>query len=376
MPGLIDSTLREGEQGVGTRFSLADKVRIVRLLAKLGIEEIELGIAGGTHRLEELIRQCRSVRPQTRLALWCRCRTEDIRGAARLRPEVLSLSMPASDLHLEQRLGRDREWATSALRSAIGQARALGVINISVGIEDASRAEPRFVDTLARLATEAGANRIRLADTVGICSPARMGELVRRVRRVTPIAIGVHCHNDFGMATANTVAALEAGAQWGDVTVLGLGERAGLARLEEVVGYLALGRGRHHYRTTLLKPLAATVARAANRPIAPHQPVVGATIFACETGLHLQGLLRNPATYEPFAPERVGASRQLFFGDKVGKRAVQELMASKGKPVAQAGLDLLANAIRREARERQRPLTEIELCRLADTIPDEPAASA
>ena len=329
MQGLIDSTLREGAQSVGVHFSMQDKVEIVKQLTEIGIEEIELGIAAvGAEPLDGLFSRCRPLQKKSRFALWCRCNKEDIAAAAQLHPDVLSLSIPASDLHLHEKLGRDRKWAATSLRAAIHQARNMGLKYISVGFEDAGRADPLFVKQLAQIVHQNGGQRIRLADTVGTCSPGQIQEMITCLRQTTPLAIGIHAHNDFGMATANTITALAAGADWGDVSVLGLGERAGMARLEEVAGFLALQNHRPTYRPELLKLLCETVSRASKRNIEPHHPVIGEEIFACETGLHLQGLLREPSTYEPFNPQLVGSERRLLFGAKAGKRAIQRLLAN------------------------------------------------
>ncbi len=361
MQGLIDSTMREGAQSVGVHFSPADKIRIARMLIATGIEEIELGLAADAERLAGLFRACRRLNPATRLALWCRCREDDIKAAARVRPDVLALSIPASDLHLERRLHRSRQWAIDSLRAAIRDARHADLPCISVGLEDAGRADPHFLAILAAEATRAGASRIRLADTVGTCSPAHIQGMITRLRGVTPLAIGIHAHNDFGMATANTIAALEAGADWGDVSVLGLGERAGMAKLEEVAGFLALRHRRPGYRADLLKGLCETVARAAKRTVTPHHPVIGEAIFTCETGLHLQGLLREPSTYEPFAPQLVGSERRLLFGAKVGESAVQGLLASRRQDVSPLALKSLTASIRDLAKINNRPLTANEI---------------
>ena len=361
MQGLIDTTLREGAQSVGVHFRLDEKIRIVSLLMATGIEEIELGLAANPAGMRELLHGCRRLGGGSRLALWCRCREDDIRAAARLRPDVLSLSIPASDLHLEHRLRRNRQWAIDNLRAAIRQAQAAKLPYISVGLEDAGRADPDFLDLLTEAATKAGANRIRLADTVGTCSPEQITAMVGRVRKATPIAIGIHAHNDFGMATANTISALHAGADWGDVSVLGLGERAGMAKLEEVAGYLALQHRRPGYRADLLKTLCETVARATKRPIAPHHPVIGEAIFSCETGLHLQGLLREPSTYEPFDPRRVGSERRLLFGTKVGQGAVQILLDQRQATTSPDTLRKITNAIRKQANKTQQPLPAHEI---------------
>lgn len=373
MQGLIDSTLREGEQAVGVRFSLVEKISIFRMLVQMGVEEIEIGLAAEYRQIADLCQYCRGSKKNSRIALWSRCRSDDIAAAARMRPDVLSLSVPVSDLHLRQRLRRDRKWAVTAMQESIREARAAGIQYISIGFEDATRADLSFLELLAETASTAGAHRIRLADTVGTATPAQIQQLVDRLKRTAPLAIGVHAHNDFGMATANTIAALEAGAEWGDVTVLGLGERAGMARLEEVAGFLTLRDNRPRYRADLLRPLTTLVARLTNRAVGPHHPVVGEEIFACETGLHLQGLLREPSTYEPFDPQLVGNRRQLLFGAKVGRGAVAELLTGQEVPPPLATA-LLARRIHLQAHALQRPLNMIEAARL--TGPGQEKASA
>lgn len=362
MQGLIDSTLREGAQSVGVSFSKHDKISIFTMLAEIGIEEIELGIASAnSESLADLFESCRPRQKKSRMAVWCRCNEEDVATAAQLQPDVLSLSIPASDLHLQQKLGRDREWAVANLCRAIQKARNMGLDYISVGLEDAGRADPGFLRRLARTVYRSGGQRIRIADTVGTCCPKKIQEMITGLRLITPLAIGIHAHNDFGMATANTITALTAGADWGDVSALGLGERAGMARLEEVAGFLALQRHRPGYRIDLLKALCQTISRAANRQIEPHHPVIGEEIFACETGLHLQGLLRDPNTYEPFDPQLVGSRRKLLFGTKVGKNAVLKLLADHHQSAPATAIEKLTASIRQRARLAQRPLTAGEI---------------
>jgi homocitrate synthase NifV len=368
MRGLIDSTLREGEQTVGVSFAPASKLAIVKLLARVGVEEVELGIATPRNDcLLELIARAREISPRPQLSFWCRCRPEDIIFAASLAPDVLSLSIPASDLHLTTRLGQHRTWALATLRASLRQAQDLGLSRLSVGLEDATRADESFLLELAATAAATGAFRCRLADTVGIGSPERIGKLVRRLRSSVDVELGIHTHNDFGMATANAVAALEAGAEWADVTVLGLGERAGNARLEEVAGFLAL-TGLRDYRTEWLREICHLVAKATDREISPHRPVVGEKIFFCESGLHLQGLVRDPATYEPYAPERVGARRELQIGGKAGRQAVQDRLAALGLALPESTLEAAVGRILRQAAGRG-ILTDEEI--LAAASPDQ-----
>lgn len=361
--GLVDSTLREGSQTVGVAFTLEQKVAIAHHLVRVGVEEVEVGIASPLDReLPALVARCRGEAGLSRLGLWCRCREEDIACALRLAPDVLSLSVPVSDLHIAVKLGLERAAVVEMVARAVSRARA-AVPYVSLGLEDATRAEPAFLREIVSVACENGVDRIRIADTVGVATPGEIAALVRELRRNFAVEIGVHMHNDFGMATANAIAALEAGAHWADVTALGLGERAGNSRLEEVAGYLALQGGRP-YETTLFTSLSRLAADCSGRRIEAHQPVIGAGIFACETGLHLAGLAKDPRTYEPYEPTLVGAQRQLSYGAKVGRQGVAERLRQLGLHCQEAQLGRLADSFRAQCLVLGRPLHDREVLQL------------
>lgn len=364
---IIDSTLREGLQAVGVSFSLADKVAMVGELVAIGIEEIELGIASPREaEVAALVAAARLTHGhRARLALWSRCRAEDIALAASLDLDVLSLSIPVTDRLLRSKLGCSRREALALIDRSVRQARN-SFADVSLGLEDATRAEPEFLDAVVACVAQAGASRVRLADTVGLGSPGTVGRLVSRVRERSGLAVGFHGHNDFGMATANAVAALEAGASWIDATVLGLGERAGNARLEEVVAYRALRQGMGKYDLVRLRALCHQVARAVGRQVARQQPVIGEDIFACETGLHLLGLLDDPASYEPFAPDSVGGERRLYFGAKSGLKAVERSLRAAGVILPQSGLEKVVASLR--AQSEAGPLAAAELPEFARRV--------
>ncbi|HSH13793.1 MAG TPA: hypothetical protein VLA15_08585, partial [Desulfurivibrionaceae bacterium] len=326
---------------------------------RLGIEEIELGVATSLDReLPTLLAGCRALGITARTALWCRCRDEDIEMAASLRPNVLALSIPASDLHIAKKLGKGRAWILETINRSVKLARKRGNSYISLGLEDATRAAPGFLLEIVNSAA-AGVDRVRLADTVGVATPAELAWLVSAVKSRVAVEVGVHCHNDFGMATANSLAALEAGADWADVTVLGLGERAGNARLEEVAGFLTLRRNRN-YRVSQLRELGELVSRLVGQPITPHHPVLGEKIFYCESGLHLQGLHADPSTYEPYQPEQVGAERRLLYGTKIGKGQLRHQLESVGVQASPGKLDALIPPIRSSLARRGFPVGENE----------------
>ena len=367
LKGIIDSTLREGEQRAGILFETHQKLEIVEKLTVLGIEEIELGVS--SPRSPELLNlvpdAAQIAKGRTRIALWSRCNEEDIRFASQCKPDTLSLSIPVSDILIKEKLAHTRSWVLERLDRSITQALELGVETVSVGLEDATRADPEFLLRVAQVINNSGASRLRLADTVGIGSPGRITTLVKNVLEAVSIAVGVHTHNDFGMATANAIAALEAGAQWVDATVLGLGERTGNCRLEEIVGFLSLQKGMKRYQANSLKTLCDTVAAAAQTYINPHHPVVGKEIFTCESGLHVHGLAVNPKTYEPYDPLQLGRDRTLLFGSKTGKRAVQHTLHSAGMSFSNEQAEDLVQEIRHLTKSGTKPLVANELISLA-----------
>lgn len=235
MKGIIDSTLREGEQSAHVYFDLMEKLHIIDFLIKIGIDEIEIGVAVGNPDVKELLNAAKDLDGCPRLALWCRCLFDDIKETVALSPDILALSVPVSDIHMEHKLGRDRAWVLARVRDAIRLAKDENPCCLSLGLEDASRAEPGFVEEISSLAAEEGASRIRFSDTVGIMDPVSMFETIGSLKNRVNIDVGVHTHNDFGMATANAVSALRAGADFVDVTVIGIGERANLVGIFEAL---------------------------------------------------------------------------------------------------------------------------------------------
>lgn len=334
MGRLIDTTLREGAQAPVPYLSASQKTALVAAIAAIGVEEIELGhavteLAYGAEPLSELMAVATDVAPELRRAIWCRARPDDIRAAAALGPEVVSFALPVSDRHLAHRLNRDRAWALAEVGRLVDVARDAGVQYVSIGLEDASRADVDFLLDVAAAASAAGADRVRIADTVGVLSPGLLAEVVSAVRSRFDRDVGVHLHNDFGMATAGAVAAIEAGAAWADVSLLGMGERAGIARTEEVAAFLTL-QGSADYDLHAARQAAETLSGWTGRSIPGHAPVIGPDIFTSESGLHVAALARDPQTYEPYAPELVGAERSLRLGRQSGRSAVAALLGEDG----------------------------------------------
>ncbi|HHW14086.1 MAG TPA: homocitrate synthase [Firmicutes bacterium] len=357
-----DSTLRDGEQAAGVVFTTSEKLALARLLDRLGVDEIEFGIPAMGGPEAELASALAREGLGTRLTAWNRASIPDLEASLSCGVRAVHVSLPASAIHLRKVLGRDEEWALGRLREVVAFARERFLF-VSVGAEDASRADPPFLERFAALALEAGAERVRLADTVGILDPRRAYRMFRRLTRRFPGAcFEAHMHNDFGLATANTLAAVDAGAQAASVTVGGLGERAGNAPLEEVAMSLKELKGQKlRLRTDLLLHVARQVAKAAGREIPPSKPIVGDAIFSHESGIHVDGQLKDQRAYEPFLPEEVGHHRRFIVGKHSGAHAVLSWFASAGVPLTRAQAARLLVRIRWLSARQKRSLTPEEL---------------
>ncbi|HEX7714588.1 MAG TPA: homocitrate synthase [Bacillota bacterium] len=330
-PRLIDSTLRDGEQAPGVAFSRNEKVIISCLLDQLGLTELEVGIPAMGSEEVDLIREIASLELNCKLTGWCRARRDDIDRAAQAGLERVHLSFPVSESHLGA-IGKDRKWLFSSLKPLIEYAReSFGFI--AVGALDGSRTDRIVLEDFACMAFEYGADRLRIADTVGILNPMQTWELIHGLHELIPdLELEFHGHNDLGMATANTISALSAGAGSASVTVNGLGERAGNAPLEEVAMAMQITlKMDPGIRTVNLAGVCSKVARFAGRPIPAAKPLTGAMVFTHESGIHCHGLLKDPHTYQPFLPEQIGRTgSRLVIGKHSGSAVLRHLLKEEG----------------------------------------------
>lgn len=328
---LIDSTLRDGEQAPGVAFSLEEKLQIARLLAASGVAELEVGIpASGEEEIGQL-RQLMALNLPAKLICWCRANRFDLYQARRTGIDRVHIAFPVSEIQFKA-LGKNPEWVFEQLECLIGYAQKRFEF-VSVGAMDASRAEFSFLRRFARAARRLGADRLRIADTVGILNPMQTGNLVGSLASlVRGMDLEFHGHNDLGMATANTLAALESGANCASVTVNGLGERAGNAVLAEVVmgAELTLGRGTG-VNPARFNELSELVAVASGRTVPVDQPIIGADVFRHESGIHVRGLLAEQKAFEPFSGARVGRKGTEFvLGKHSGRAIVRYALQAQG----------------------------------------------
>lgn len=330
-PILTDTTLRDGEQAPGVAFTTAEKLAIARALAAAGIEEIEAGTpAMGPCEVAGL-RDIVAALPGVRVVAWCRMTRADVDLALEAGVGTVNLSIPASDLQLQAKLGLDRAGALAVVADVVPYAIARG-LRVHVGGEDSSRADPAFLVRLVAAADRAGAKRFRFADTVGMLDPFRAYELVSALRAVTALEIEIHAHNDFGLATAVTLAALKAGATHASVTVGGLGERAGNAALEEVAAALSVIEGLDPgIDLTAMPMLTLLVAECARRPLAPGKAIVGEAVFRHESGIHVDGLIKDRRTYQGLDPALFGRAHSFVLGKHSGLASIHHALSLLGR---------------------------------------------
>lgn len=356
-----DTTLRDGEQTAGVVFSRDEKIRIARMLDEIGVGELECGIPAMGRDEQATVRALVDLGLNARLITWNRAVVGDIQASIDCGVKAVDISLSVSDIHIEHKLRKSRAWVKEQLKRALGFAKQHDLY-VSVGGEDASRADIDFVADLMATARSLGADRFRFCDTLGILDPFTTFDKVRFLLDQVELDLEVHTHNDLGMATANALAGIRAGARFVNTTVNGLGERAGNAALEEVVMALKHACGVDlHLDTSRFVEISNLVARASCRPVPEWKAVVGEKAFAHESGLHVDGVLKSPRNYEGFDPAEVGLNRQLVVGKHSGRHGVQDRLRGLGIDLDPSQEAAFLARVRNLSQGRKRSLSDQEL---------------
>lgn len=332
---ILDTTLRDGEQTAGVAFSINEKILIAKMLDEAGVDILETGIPVMGGEELEYLQQLSSLGLKATLLSWNRMKTGDIDSSILAGIKNVHISAPVSDIHIYKKLNKDRDWVLREIVRVIEYTCNKGC-TVSVGAEDASRAELDYLIQFFKTVQQSGAVRVRYADTLGIMEPLSTYQIIRKIKDEIEIDIDFHGHNDFGMATANALSAYKAGAKYISCTVNGLGERAGNTALEEIVMALKyLLKTEIEFKIKKLTGLSELVVRASGRQIAHGKPIVGQGVYSHEAGIHVDGLLKDTATYEFFSPEELGRQRKFILGKHSGRNAVMNSYLEQGIKIDQ-----------------------------------------
>lgn len=358
---IVDTTLRDGEQTAGVVFSNQEKIRIARMLDEIGVQQIEAGIPVMGGNEQEAIKAISKLGLKASIMGWNRPVIKDIEASLACGCDSVAISISTSDIHIKHKLNTTRGAVLDMMVKAVEFAKQ-HVDYISVNAEDASRTDMNYLVEFATEARRAGTNRIRYCDTIGILEPFVTYERVKTLKERAGVEVEMHTHNDFGMATANALAGVKAGARYIGVTVNGLGERAGNAALEEVVMALKhieeidLG-----FATERFVEVSEYVSRASGRLLPPWKAIVGSNMFAHESGIHADGTLKNPKTYEVFRPEEVGLERQIVIGKHSGTASIRAKFMEYGREISDEQAQEILKQVRALAIDMKRSLFDKEI---------------
>ncbi|MCD1294190.1 2-isopropylmalate synthase [Methanocella sp. CWC-04] len=363
----FDTTLRDGEQTPGVSLEPEEKVWIAKNLDSLGVDVIEAGSAITSEGERKGIKAVVKEGLKAEICSFARCLKTDVDYALECEVDSVHLVVSVSDLHINEKLKKDRETVKQMAVDMVEYAKRHGLI-VELSGEDASRADLDYLASLYKAGVDAGADRLCFCDTVGVLRPEMTYDIFSKLSSGLKAPISIHCHDDLGLATANTVAALRGGAAQAHVTINGIGERAGNTALEEVVMVLKSLYGVNtKIVTENLYPTSKLVSRLMGIPLAPNKSLVGDNAFMHESGIHTHGLMANTMTYEPITPEIIGRKRQIVLGKHAGRTSVAMALREIGLVATDKQLDEITRQIK-DLGDKGKKVTDADLMSIADSV--------
>jgi len=351
---VYDSTLRDGEQMPGTRFTPEQKVAIATKLSEIGVPQVEAGYPAASDQEKKSVKLITELGLKSEILALARALPADIDAAADCDVDLILMFICTSDLHIQYKLKISREEVVRRAVTCLDYAHARG-LKVALSTEDSTRSDIDFLIQVYRASESAGASRLGITDTVGCANPEAMHYIVRRVREATRTPLAVHLHNDFGLALPNAISSLMAGAEAVTTTVGGIGERAGNVPLEQFVMTLKhLYKKDLGFKTEGFTELTKLVFSSANLSIPPNQPWVGSNPFTHESGIHVAAILNCPMTYESVNPEEVGNKRRLIFGKHSGTALVKNRLVERNIAATQDQICDMVKAIKRAGEDHGR----------------------
>jgi D-citramalate synthase len=365
---VFDTTLRDGEQTPGVSLTPENKLRIAQRLDGLGVDVIEAGFAAVSEGEMEAVKLIANSGLRAEVCSASRGVRGDIDAVAKSGADSIHLIIPVSDLHIEAKLRKTRVQVLEITRDMVRHAKETGLI-VELSAEDATRADFDYLKKVFSTGIEAGADRIVACDTVGVLTPERSHKFYGDLKKSLNVPVlSVHCHDDFGMAVANTLAGLGAGANQFHATINGLGERAGNASLEEiVVSLITLYKQKLNIKTEKLYGISQFVSRLTGVYVQPNKAIVGENAFTHESGIHTQGMLADTSTYEAIAPELVGGSRRLAPGKHSGSAGIQAALADMGLAPSDEQLKEIFTRVKTVG-DKGKIVTDADLLAIAESV--------
>ncbi|MBN1304316.1 MAG: Lrp/AsnC ligand binding domain-containing protein [Anaerolineales bacterium] len=367
MVEILDTTLREGEQTPYVNFQVEEKMEIARRLDLIGVEMIEAGDPSVSPNVAAAIEKIAGLKLKAEIVAHSMATRSGIKKASDLGADRVAVFYATSKIHLESKTNRSQDEAIDIVREHVQYARSLG-LKVRYTPEDATRTDFDFLVQICNAAIEAGADRISYADTLGIMQPHSMHENILKLReKLLPCKIDLHCHDDLGLALANAMAGIRGGADCIHTTVNSMGERTGIPDLSTTIVAFHQLEGEHKYDLTQLVSLASYVEKVSGFFSAPNKPITGQNAFSHKSGVHTNGVLKNPSTYESINPELVGRERKIVIDKYTGKRAVVSRLEEYGITVSDEELQRIVDEIKNIGDERKL-LFDTDIVEIAEQV--------